>query len=248
MSSGVPTWTSRPLRITPIRSLITIASSRLWVMYMKVLPVSLWMSLSSLSSDFPELVVDRRERLVEEQDLRVVGEGAGQGDALPLAARALGHVLAVIVLGQPDHAHQLQRPLAPDAGCDALHLERELDVLADRAVREQCQRLEDEAGRPPVRGQVVDPLCRAAGCRRRSGVSMPASMRSSVVLPEPDGPTTVKNSPSRTSRSTRSTAASSPNVRLDADELQDRPRRGNRGQGGQPRARFAAVIRSSALS
>ena len=43
---------------------------------------------------------------------------------------------------------------------------------------------------------------------------MPASMRSSVVLPEPDGPTTVKNSPSRTSRSTRSTAASSPNVRL----------------------------------
>ena len=33
-----------------------------------------------------------------------------------------------------------------------------------------------------------------------------------------------------------------------ADELQDRPRRGNRGQGGQPRARFAAVIRSSALS
>ena len=48
--------------------------------------------------------------------------------------------------------------LAPAAGCDALHLERELDVLADRAVREQRQRLEHEAGRPPVRRQVVDPL------------------------------------------------------------------------------------------
>ena len=55
MSSGVPTWTSRPLRITPIRSLITIASSRLWVMYMKVLPVSLWMSLSSRSRTFLSL-------------------------------------------------------------------------------------------------------------------------------------------------------------------------------------------------
>jgi len=34
------------------------------------------------------------------------------------------------------------------------------------------------------------------------GVSMPASMRSIVVLPQPEGPTMVKNSPSATSRST----------------------------------------------
>src|SRR5512145_3056961 len=43
------------------------------------------------------------------------------------------------------------------------------------------------------------------------GLSMPASMRSTVVLPLPDGPTMVKNSPSRMSRSTASTAATSPN-------------------------------------
>ena len=35
-----------------------------------------------------ELVVEGRQRLVEEQDLGIVGEGAGEGDALALAARA----------------------------------------------------------------------------------------------------------------------------------------------------------------
>ena len=38
------------------------------------------------------------------------------------------------------------------------------------------------------------------------GRSMPASIRSTVVLPEPEGPTMVKNSPSPTSRSMDSTA------------------------------------------
>src|SRR5436309_2484947 len=42
------------------------------------------------------------------------------------------------------------------------------------------------------------------------GLSIPASIRKSVVLPLPDGPTMVKNSPSRISRSIESTAATSP--------------------------------------
>ena len=42
------------------------------------------------------------------------------------------------------------------------------------------------------------------------GVSMPTSIRTSVVLPEPDGPTIVKNSPSTMSSDTRSTAAKGP--------------------------------------
>ena len=40
------------------------------------------------------------------------------------------------------------------------------------------------------------------------GVSSPASMRSSVVLPQPDGPSSAKNSPSRMSSETLSTATS----------------------------------------
>src|SRR5580765_2855444 len=39
--------------------------------------------------------------------------------------------------------------------------------------------------------------------------SRPASIRSAVVLPEPDGPTRTMNSPSAMSRSSASTAASS---------------------------------------
>src|SRR6185312_3928448 len=38
------------------------------------------------------------------------------------------------------------------------------------------------------------------------GVSSPASMRSKVVLPQPEGPTSTRNSPSRTDRSMPSTA------------------------------------------
>ena len=43
-----------------------------------------------------------------------------------------------------------------------------------------------------------------------SGRSKPAITRSVVVLPEPDGPSIVKNSPRPISRSTPSTAVTSP--------------------------------------
>src|SRR5450830_677412 len=42
------------------------------------------------------------------------------------------------------------------------------------------------------------------------GVSSPAIMRRSVVLPEPEGPSRTRNSPSRLSRSTSRTAPTSP--------------------------------------
>src|SRR3954454_20257554 len=45
-----------------------------------------------------------------------------------------------------------------------------------------------------------------------SGRSNPAMMRSVVVFPDPDGPSSVKNSPSPTARSTSSTATTSPYV------------------------------------
>src|SRR3954453_13388085 len=44
--------------------------------------------------------------------------------------------------------------------------------------------------------------------------SRPATMRNVVVLPQPDGPSSVRNSPSLTRRSTSLTAANSPNFRL----------------------------------
>src|ERR671932_790407 len=46
--------------------------------------------------------------------------------------------------------------------------------------------------------------------RPSSGCSNPAITRSVVVLPEPDGPSSVKNSPSPTASETPSTATTSP--------------------------------------
>jgi len=46
----------------------------------------------------------------------------------------------------------------------------------------------------------------------RLGASMPASIRSIVVLPEPDGPTIVRNSPSSTFSEMSFTAVKSPNL------------------------------------
>src|SRR5262245_60535790 len=47
-----------------------------------------------------------------------------------------------------------------------------------------------------------------------SSSQKPAIMRSRVVLPQPEGPNRVKNSPSPTSRSTPSTARTLPKLRL----------------------------------
>ena len=62
------------------------------------------------------------------------------------------------------------------------------------------------------RGHVLTAAVAVALCIPASGRSKPAIRRSVVVLPEPDGPSMVKNSPRRTSRSTESTATTSPYV------------------------------------
>ena len=111
----------------------------------------------------------RRQRLVEEQDLRIEGERPGQRDALALAARALLHALGVVDFGKPELAHQLERARLALRGLDAADLQRELDVLADGPVRKQRQRLEHHAGRPLVGRHVVDALAAqqdVAGGRR----------------------------------------------------------------------------------
>src|SRR4030042_5860311 len=61
--------------------------------------------------------------------------------------------------------------------------------------------------------------------RRRpsSGVSKPARRRRSVVLPQPEGPGRVRNSPGRTSSETRSRATTSPYV-FRTDSIETAPR------------------------
>ena len=89
----------------------------------------------------------------------------------------------------------------------ARHLEeqeRQLDVLARRQHRDEVVDLEDVAdvAHPPASrarrrtGRRGPPP--ATTTRPLVGVSMPAMRLSSVVLPEPDGPMRLRNSPSAT--------------------------------------------------
>src|ERR1043165_292085 len=62
-------------------------------------------------------------------------------------------------------------------------------------------------------GGNVSMRCSPNRMRPASSSQNPAAMRNSVVLPQPDGPSSVKNSPSRTAIDTSSTARTVPNVR-----------------------------------
>ena len=155
-----------------------------------------------------ELEVERAERLVEQEHLRAVDDRAGERDPLALAAGELRRLAAA----EPAEPHELERlggALRRARRSDAFDPQPVGDVLADGHVREERVVLEDGVHVPRVRrlrGHVrafkQDPAL--------VGRSKPAIRRSVVVLPEPEGPSIVKNSPAGTSRSTPSTATTSP--------------------------------------
>ena len=77
----------------------------------------------------PHLRVERAERLVEQQHLRLRGQRAGQRDALPLAAGELRRIARAEAL-EPDQLQQLvARARAISAFGDAAHAQAEADVV-----------------------------------------------------------------------------------------------------------------------
>jgi hypothetical protein len=68
------------------------------------------------------------------------------------------------------------------------------DVLEDVEVREQRVALEDRVDRPLV-GLGVGDVVLAEVIVPEVGSSSPATIRSVVVLPQPDGPSSAKNEP-----------------------------------------------------
>ncbi len=76
----------------------------------------------------PGLLVERGERLVHQQDLRLGGERAGDGDAL---AHAAGELVRIAVLEpvEADQRDELLRLVEPRGLAHAGDLEREGDVL-----------------------------------------------------------------------------------------------------------------------
>ena len=161
--------------------------------------------------------VERAERLVHQEDRRLLRQAARDLQALLHAAGELRRV-SLGVGGEADRAQQLA-----DAGSalplrHADRLQRQRHVAGDGAPGQQrACRSPGTRPRPRARGLSPPPL--RAGPSRTSARRSPVTMRSSVVLPHPDGPTTQTNCPRGTlkdscsmirrpprSRSTRSKA------------------------------------------
>ena len=91
--------------------------------------------------------VERGERLVEQQDVRVAGERARERDALPFSAREVRR-MRVFEVRDVEALEVLVGRVAPAV----------LDVLTDGHVREERVVLEDEPDASPVGRQEDVPL------------------------------------------------------------------------------------------
>ena len=168
----------------------------------------------------PQLAVERAKGLVEQQQPRLKHGGAGERDALLLAARellgqALGHASKL------DHLQGRRDPLGDLSFCHAPHGQRIGNVAGDAHVREQGIVLEHHAD-VALCGIAIRDIRPSTRMRPESAVSKPAITLSSVVLPEPLGPRMVTNSPADTPRVTSARAATSPKLLL-APSMSRRP-------------------------
>ncbi len=182
-----------PAFMTATVSAMVMASSWSWVTWMKV---SSDLGLDPLELDLhrpTQLEVERTERLVEQQHLRLVDQRPGEGDPLLLAAGELGRLLAGLgpELDERQHLVDLASTTADLAPAQA-----EGDVLEDVEVREERVVLEDGVDRPPVGLGVGDVLAgerdRARG-RRVQARDHPQRRR----LAAPRGPEQGEERPAR---------------------------------------------------
>ena len=104
-SCGAAHWAIWPSRSTATRSAMDNASSWSWVTRMAVVPGGPEDLLHVGPDAGPQVRIQRRERLVQQDQLRLDGQRPGQGDALLLAARQLVRV----ALAQPGQADGLQQ-------------------------------------------------------------------------------------------------------------------------------------------
>ena len=144
-----------------------------------------------------QLEVERAERLVEQQDLRAADQGAGQGDALALAAREL-RGLARSVVGEPDHVERLggaacvARPSARRGPSCRTRRSAPTVMWGKSAYSWNTVLTSRRRAGSAVTSTPPSRMVPAVGC------SKPAIIRSTVVLPDPDGPRIANSSPSST--------------------------------------------------
>ena len=94
----------------------------------------------------PRLLVERRERLVHQQDFRLRRQRARHRHALAHAAGQLGRITLLEAV-EPDHGHEMPRPLDALALRHAGDFQREGDIVDDIAPGEGRLFLEHHADR-----------------------------------------------------------------------------------------------------
>ena len=193
--------------ITTTRSERNTASGIEWVTNTTAAPVSAADARQLGLHPLARHLVERAERLVHQQQPRTLGERARDRDALLHAARELigmpvGEVREPDQLRELGDARLALAPLPRRAARAAARCSR------DRPPRQQAGLLEGDAVvLVPARaggGLAEDLEVPEVGCRGRR------SRRSSVDLPQPDGPMSETNSPAATVRSMPSSALTSP--------------------------------------
>ena len=114
------------------------------------------LELTDLDADFlPELAVEVRQGLVQEQHLGGDDDRPRQGDALLLASRELAWQTVGEVL-EPDQSEGLGDPAAALGRCHPTRLQPEGDVLDGRQVWKERVALKDHAGVATVGGEPGD--------------------------------------------------------------------------------------------
>ncbi len=152
-------------------------------------------SSRSVLPSSPPRRVERRGRLVHEQQLRIGRQRAGDGHPLRFPARQLARQ-RLLAMATPSSAEQRPRPGQRAAGGGAVDMHgRQADVLAA------------PSGAPIGSGTGTPcppcvSTCHARRARPRRPLDGPATTRRMVVLPEPDRPISATSSPASTWRLT----------------------------------------------
>ena len=158
-----------------------------------------------LTQRLAEVGIERGEGLVEQHDLRIAGEGAGERDPLALAARQLMGERARAVR-QSDKLQAFRDALATRGTEGDVGLHREVGNSAPSWNTIPTRRCSGST-------HVPAPATRRSpiAIRPASGTSKPAIIRSSVVFPEPLGPSSATRCPSSTAMDASATAGVAPN-------------------------------------
>ena len=159
--------------------------------------------------------VERRDRLVGDDELRVDGERARDADALALAARELVRVARARgrATARPASAARRRARAPPRPRASRWIVERLVEHAADRQARVQAR------VRDPGRRSASGAAARASRGAAAPTISCPSNFtlpavgsisrrmqRPVVVLPQPLSPTSPSTSPARDENETPSTA------------------------------------------